>query len=77
MNLRINVLNQKSYNIETDINENETILEFMNKHNILESVPHNYKCIIYENKKIENNLLIKNYIKNNELFFWFKLRYFI
>jgi hypothetical protein len=77
MNLTINIYNSKPYKIVTDIGENETILDFMNKHDILTQVPVNFKCIIYENAKIDNNLLIKNYIKNNQLNFWFKLRWFI
>jgi hypothetical protein len=77
MLLKVNIYNTTSLNLETDIGETETILEFMNKHNILSNIPDKHKCIIYENQRISNNNLIKDYIKERNLYFWFKLRWFL
>ncbi len=45
MLLTINIYNCKSYSIQTYIEEKESILDFMNKHDILKTVPYKYKCI--------------------------------
>jgi hypothetical protein len=77
MMLKVNIYNSAPITIETEIDKNETILEFMNKHKILEPIPNKYKCLIFKNKKINNNDLIVNYIEDNKLNFWFKLRWFL
>lgn len=77
MIIKINILNSKLYDIETDIADDETIMDFMNKHDILTYVPNKFKCVIYNKSQIDNNLLIKNYIINNQINIWFKLRWFL
>ena len=74
------ILSNKRYTIETDVLENETIDFFMTKHNIYETIPNNFKSLIFNNTKINNNNLISNYLNinnnNNTLYFIFKLRWF-
>ena len=74
------ILSNKRYTIETDVLENETIDFFMTKHNIYETIPNNFKSLIFNNTKINNNNLISNYLNNNNnnntLYFIFKLRWF-
>lgn len=76
MLVTIILLNNK-FTLDTEISETETINEFMDRFKIYESVPNEFKWLIANNKKVDNNEPIINYIKDGKLYFWFKLRWFI
>jgi hypothetical protein len=76
MQLTIHLLN-KTYILDTVIDDTMTILEFMNKYDIYTSIPETFKALIYNGKKIDNKELISTYTNSGKLYFWFQLRWFL
>lgn len=69
-------LHNKTFTLETNIEENETVGDFIEKNNIYFEVPLKYKALIYEGKRIDHTDSISKYLNSEKLFFWFQLRWF-
>jgi hypothetical protein len=70
------ILHNNAFTLETNIADNETVGEFIEKNNIYSEVPLKYKALIFEGNKIGHNEHIMEYINKGKLHFWFQLRWF-
>ncbi len=78
--LQVCVINCKGFFVETEIGDDETIADFMKKHEIYSDVPDKFKAMIYDKKRIDNSALMKDYVQRDSeevqrVCFWFQLRW--
>jgi hypothetical protein len=76
MQLELLLLNKDKITVDTEVSQDETIIQFMNRHGLYSDVPDNFKSLIHNGKRIDNNEPIINYINGNKLCFWYQPRWF-